>query len=297
MSSKNNGTFNRKILPKSFQRKPWRKNLYENTDYEDNYTDPSFLKDLRTNLNVRFFTFQEAICGITIVNNQISSITGFLIIFYILNNDAAAPTTLFVPSVIATTIGYLLYRGKTLSVDMIIEDSKTLLTVLLFGYIFAPLLHTLTEAISTDTIFITTTFVMMLNLVFYDYGLSVAMVSKAISVNAAIFGAICLASRLSTSYHAFVLLVEAAIIFVLYPMLTTRCWRWYFFLPIFLNCCYFLYYISKVIFYTYLIISLFINFICPSIFVTLQRYKNNIHGPWDEAIVEENVECTIEQRL
>ncbi|XP_037899298.1 phosphatidylinositol N-acetylglucosaminyltransferase subunit C-like isoform X2 [Glossina fuscipes] len=43
------------------KRKPWRKNLYENSDYEDNYTDPSFLKDLKTNLHVRFFTLGEAI--------------------------------------------------------------------------------------------------------------------------------------------------------------------------------------------------------------------------------------------
>uniref|UniRef100_A0A1A9VIS0 Uncharacterized protein n=2 Tax=Glossina TaxID=44049 RepID=A0A1A9VIS0_GLOAU len=117
------------------KRKPWRKNLYENSDYEDNYTDPSFLKDLKTNLHVRFFTLGEAI----------------------------------------------------------------------------QVLHTLTYAISTDTIFSMTFFVMVLNLVFCDYGLSVAMVSKAISLNAAIFGSICLASRLPTSYHAFVLLVESAI--------------------------------------------------------------------------------------
>ncbi|XP_023177173.1 phosphatidylinositol N-acetylglucosaminyltransferase subunit C [Drosophila hydei] len=279
------------------RRKPWVKNLYSNREYPDNYTDVSFLKDLQTNLHVRLYTFGEAVAGSTVLNNQISCITGFLILYHMMLSDSVGPTSILVPSCIITGLGYLYYRGSSLSMKLLGEDSKTLVTVLLFGYIFSPMLHTLTQAISTDTIYTTTFFVMLFNLMFSDYGLSVAMVSKAISLNAAIFGAICLASRLSTSYHAFVLLVEAAIFFVLYPIITAATWHALCMVPIFCICCTALYHISRPVLCLYACSTLFINFVCPLIFVRQQRYKFNIHGPWDEAIVEENTDKNLDENL
>ncbi|XP_075161421.1 phosphatidylinositol glycan anchor biosynthesis class C [Haematobia irritans] len=279
------------------KRKSWRKNLYENSEYEDNYTDPSFLKDLRTNLHVRFYSLGEVIRGVTVLNNQISCITGFLITFYMLYSEKVSPTTILWPSFTLTIVGYVYFRRKILTFSIAMEDSKTLLTVLLFGYLLAPVLHTLTDAISTDTIFSMTFIVMLINVLFCDYGLSVAMVSKAISVNAAIFGSICLASRLQTSYHAFVLLVEAAIFFVLYPIAVREYWRWYFFVVIFAVNLYFLWTISMNVLWIYFSVTIFINLICPCIFVIQQRHKHNIHGPWDEAIVEETTDDNIDIKL
>ncbi|XP_073843728.1 phosphatidylinositol glycan anchor biosynthesis class C isoform X2 [Musca autumnalis] len=279
------------------KRKPWRKNLYENEEYEDNYTDPTFLKDLQTNINVRFYRLGDVIRGVTVLNNQISCITGFLIVFYVLYSEKVSPTAILGPSFVLTVAGYVCFRWKMLTLSMVLEDSKTLMTVLLFGFLLAPVLHTLTDAISTDTIFSMTFVVFLFNVIFCDYGLSVAMVSKAISVNAAIFGSICLASRLSTSYHAFVLLVEAAIFFVLYPIVTADYWRCYFLLPIFAACSYCLWIISVNVLWIYVAITVFVNFICPCIFVIQQRHKHNIHGPWDEAIVEETTDDNIDIKL
>ncbi|XP_014099529.2 phosphatidylinositol N-acetylglucosaminyltransferase subunit C [Bactrocera oleae] len=277
--------------------KHWKKCLYENAEYDDNYTDPSFLKDLKTNLNVRFFTFEEALKGITRLNNQISCITAFLVIFYLLYSESVAPLNVLLVTGLITSVGYIFYRGHKLFVlQYLLEDSKTLLTVLVFGYIFAPLLHRLTNAISTDTIFSMTFFVLLFNLIFFDYGLSAAMVSKALSLNAAIFASICLASRLSTAFHAFVLLVEASVFFVLYPIFTSLYWRWYLLLPTYMVCCFLLYNISINMLIIYAILTGFINIICPYIFVTQQQYKQNIHGPWDEAIVEENSENVINDK-
>ncbi|KAH8239339.1 hypothetical protein KR032_003364 [Drosophila birchii] len=279
------------------KRRPWVKNLYSNREYPDNYTDPSFLKDLRTNLHVRIYTYREAVAGITVLNNQISCITGFLILYQLLLSDSVAPTTILVPSCAVTGLGYLFYRGRSLSLALLGEDSKTLVTVVLFGYLFSPMLHTLTQAISTDTIYTMTFFVLLANLMFSHYGLDVAMVSKAISLNAAIFGAICLASRLPTSYHAFVLLVEAAVFFVLYPIITEAKWRAQCMVPIFIICCLVLYWISHPVLYLYASATIFINFVCPLIFVWQQQYKFNIHGPWDEAIVEENTDENLDANL
>ncbi|KAH8300399.1 hypothetical protein KR018_004042 [Drosophila ironensis] len=279
------------------KRQPWVKNLYSNREYPDNYTDASFLKDLRTNLHVRIYTYGQAMAGVTMLSNQVSCLTGFLILYQLLLSDRVAPTTILVPSCGITGAGYLFYRGRSLSLSLLGEDSKTLLTVIFFGYLFSPMLHTLTQAISTDTIYTMTFFVLLANLIFSDYGLDVALVSKAISLNAAIFGAICLASRLLSSYHAFVLLVEAAVFFVLYPIVTEASWRPAFIVPIFGTCCLALYWMSRPVLVLYALTIVFINLVCPLIFVRMQRHKFNIHGPWDEAIVEENTDENLEENL
>jgi phosphatidylinositol N-acetylglucosaminyltransferase subunit C len=269
--------------------KPWKKNLYENQGYDDNYTDPSFLKDLQKNINVKHYTFFEAFKGASRLSQQISCVSTFLIIFYFLYTDRVTPQAVLLHSSLATISGYASYyaKHKSLSLSLLIEDSKTVLTVLVFGYIFSPLLHTLTDSISTDTIFSTTFFVMFLHLIFFDYGITAFIVSKAISLNAAIFGAICLSSRLSSSFHAFVLLVVSAEFFALSPILVEKIWSPWWLLPTTLICSYFLWMISMPILITYLMMLLFLNIACPYIFVNHQKYKNNIHGPWDEAIVDD----------
>lgn len=52
---------------------------------------------------------------------------------------------------------------------------KTALTFLAFGFGLSPVLMTLTETISTDTIYAMTTCMLLANLLFHDYGANAAM--------------------------------------------------------------------------------------------------------------------------
>ncbi|KFB44455.1 AGAP005923-PA-like protein [Anopheles sinensis] len=271
----------------STSRKPWKKNLYENLDYEDNYTDPSFLKDMKTNINLRPYTALEVFTGATRLSQQISVVTVFLVIFHHLYTDRIGPKTIFAECAAGTIVGYFIYAGREIQLAKFVEDSKTAIAVLAFGFIFSPLLHTLTNSISTDTIFSMTFFVLVLHLIFFDYGISAALVSKAISLNAAIFGSICLASRLSSALHAFVLLEVAAVFFALGPFLVCKLYSIQFLVLSMAVCCYFLHSISHIILYTYVCTLAFVNLFCPWLFLRLQKYKNNINGPWDEAVVAE----------
>uniref|UniRef100_A0A336MYW8 CSON006625 protein n=1 Tax=Culicoides sonorensis TaxID=179676 RepID=A0A336MYW8_CULSO len=236
------------------KRKPWKKNLYENQGYEDNYTDPSFLKELATNKDLKIFTYIEAVRGASRLVFQGSCVTFFLIIFYYLYDNRVSPQAVFLYSSIATVFGYLCYIGKKINLSTCIENSRTGICVLVFGYIFSPLLHTLTDTIS---------------------------------LNAAIFGAICLASRLSSSFHAFVLLTMSSEFFALGPILVERIWTPYLVIPAGIVCSYFLYQISTPILVTYLWFLIFLNIVCPYIFWKQQENKKTIFGPWDEAIVDE----------
>ena len=76
----------------------------------------------------------------------------------------------------------------------------------------------LTDTISTDTIYTMTFLVLLIHLLFHDYGLRSSFVSHPLSLNAGLFAAVCLASRLPTSFDAFVLLSASVQTFVLYPI-------------------------------------------------------------------------------
>ena len=55
------------------------------------------------------------------------------------------------------------------------DDVKTVLIFITFGYALSPVLMTLTDTISTDTIYAMTVFMLLANLLFHDYGASAAM--------------------------------------------------------------------------------------------------------------------------
>lgn len=274
----------------SEHRQPWKKILYGNKGYPDNYTDPSFLKELQKNKNVKIFEFREAFLGITKLNYQISTVTTFLLVFHAMYNDHIEPGVILIYSSLATLFGYLIYIRKEFSFRAVSEHIKTVLSVLVFGYISSPLLHTLTQSISTDTIFTMTFFVMFIHVIFFDYGVPAFMVSTAISFNAAIFGAICLSSRLSSSFHAFTLLIVSSEFFALLPLFMERFWSPLWMLIIAIVSSYFLLKLSLSLWLTYIAISFFVNVICPYVFTDQQKHKNNIHGPWDEAIVKEDID-------
>lgn len=268
-------------------KQPWKKNLYENQEYEDNYTDSTFLKDLKKNYNLQDYKLFDCIKGITIVNQEISIVTLFLIIFYYLHENTIQPQKLLFSSFAMTSFGYLFYIASDFSkVKNVIEDSKTVIVVLIFGYVFSPLLHTLTDSISTDTIFSTTFIIFFFHLLLHDYGIDGFLVSKTISLNCGIFASICLASRLSTPLHAFVLLVISVEVFVLKPLLFEKIWRPEMLIPILLITVYYLVEISQLILIVYLSILFFINIVCPFIFQRLHNHKSIIQGPWDEALIE-----------
>lgn len=276
------------------RRKPWRKVLYENSEYEDNYTDPSFLQELTRNNFVRIISYPEAILGATKLTQQITVVILFMLIFYLLYTDHLQPETLLIQATVATFLGYVYSIFKLgLRLRSILDDSKTVLGVLVFGFLFTPLMHTLTTSISTDTIFSTTFIMMVLHLIFADYGLDAFMVSKAISLNAAIFATICLSSRLASTFHSFVLLTVAIEAFVLLPIFLAKVLqsRWLH-VPFVVVCvggiASLLYsYTIMPLLFTYLGLVGFVNVICPVIFVRQQKHKDNKHGPWEEAIVKE----------
>lgn len=129
-----------------------------------------------------------------------------------------------------------------------------------------------------------------MHVLLHDYGIDGFLVSRAISLNAGIFASICLASRLSSSFHAFSLLVISAETFALKPLLFKKLWQPWMVIPLIAITCWYLWIISKAVLIIYVVVILFVNVFCPFLFYKLNNHvhKNNIFGTWDEAILKEN---------
>lgn len=286
------------------KKEPWKKILYGNRGYPDNYTDLKFLKDLQMNVNVEIFNYSEAILGATKLTHQLSLIVVFLLVFHNLYTHPSyvSAEILLLNVCCICCVGYilfLLWNGPRPCglVETIRDDVKTVSCVLVFGFILSPMLHTLTKSISTDTIYMISFFVFLIHLVCYDYGMPAALVSRAISLNAAIFGTICLASRLDKSLDAFVLLIVSFTLFAIYPhplnLLESHSKFYLRLAPVTLfltTSCLALAMISTFLFYINSTVMIFCGLICPLIFCYIQNHKNNIHGPWDEAVVETSLD-------
>lgn len=271
---------------KSAPKVPWRKVLYENREYPDNYTDSSFLQEMRKNVYVHSVTFREALLGAGRVTNALCIVVLFCIVFVYLYEQIIDPNTVFLYSCVGTATGYLWYRYQTIFESgywkCFLRDMRMVVIFLSVGFALSPILKTLTETISTDTIYAMTVFMMLIHLIFKDYGVSAAIVSSSLSFNAAIFGSICLASRLSSSFHAFVLLSLSVEAFVLLPLLMVKFGQSICVLLLIVSVTSgALWSVSTPMTLSFILLINFVNIVCPVMFLKWQVHKENIYGPWD----------------
>lgn len=269
----------------------WKKNLYENIDYPDNYTDKTFLEELKKNVNITEISPLTAVLGAGLVTQELSIIVFFVVVYVYLHNGWIEPETVFVQSSLVAAVGYLTYRivltNKNYH-EVLVTDLRTVLIFVVFGYVLSPILKTLTDTISTDTIYAMTTFMMIIHLIFFDYGVPAAIVSSSLSLNAAIFGSVCLASRLASPFHAFVLLTNAVECFVLLPILLSKGKGSVIVLVTMITIAvYALWTVSLTMMSLFICVTLFVTVLCPVWFLKKQNYKDNIYGPWDEAVVHD----------
>lgn len=272
-------------------RKAWRKVLYEKQSFPDNYTDKKvFLRDLRKNIDFKEVSLTEAVLGANLLLQEFCTVVAFVLIYFYMVNKWATPAVILECTSLLTAFGfiYYLFFFSAGIKQKLGHDLRTVLTFIVFGQLFSPVLHTLTDTISTDTIYTTSFFMMLVHLIFFDYGVSAAIVSNSLSLSAAVFASICLASRLSSAHEAFILMTVATEAFVLFPLLRNEIQK-----PILLTSLllildtYFLYQIGSLAIILFMVTVILVTLICPLLFVRYQKYKDNIYGPWDEAVVDD----------
>lgn len=279
----------------------WQKVLYERQPFPDNYVDQRFLEELRKNIHARQYRYWAVVFESSVVVQQLCSVCVFVVIWWYMDEGLLAPHWLFGTGLASSLVGYILFdlldggEGRRKSGRTRWADLKSALVFITFTYGLSPILKTLTESVSTDTIYAMSVFMLLGHLVFFDYGANAAIVSSALSLNMAIFASVCLASRLPRSLHAFFMVTFAIQIFALWPMLQKK-----------LKACTPRSYVGVTLLFAFsalggllsisvvgavlfALLLVTISCLCPLYLIHLQVFKENIHGPWDEAEIKEDL--------
>ncbi|KAF2202174.1 GPI2-domain-containing protein [Delitschia confertaspora ATCC 74209] len=162
----------------------------------------------------------------------------------------------------------------------------------------SPILKSLTHSTSLDSIWAISTCLLLMNVAFFDYGGGTgAHLPASISTNSAMMASTVLASRLPSTTHVFSLTLFSIEVFALFPIfrrqLRSISWRGQLTLTYILVIG-----ASGGVFVTLTgggwgaciagiilggIITFFAMAFCSWWLIGLQKYKNEIHGPWDPA--------------
>jgi len=275
----------------------WLKLLYIQQDYPDNYVDETFLEELQRNVNVHTYKYWNLVRESTVISQHFTSVIIFVGIFIHLYNHNITENTLLISSSSILILLFLIWTMKMKDIDprFIVNKLGMIKTgILIFAILlgFSPILKTLTDKTSSDTIYALTVIFFIGNLFLHDYSGKITKNIRfpdSLSINLAIFASVLLASRFESNKSVFGLLAFAVEWFallpfflrfvkkvsVVYDLISTALFiimAIVLFIPI-----------SKVVIVTFCCAVFFVNFICPIWLISVQKYKNQINGPWDEA--------------
>ncbi|XP_041648230.1 phosphatidylinositol N-acetylglucosaminyltransferase subunit C [Cheilinus undulatus] len=278
---------------------PWRKVLWERQPFPDNYVDRRFLEELRRNEGIRQYRYWAVVKEAGFVGQQLSCVAIFISLWLYMEQGLLPPETLLWSSLLCALIGYGLYQSLTSPLESgcktrtRLADLQSAAIFLSFTFGFSPVLKTLTESVSTDTVYAMSAVMLLAHLVSFPY--AHPSPPGSLSLNAALFASVCLASRLPGALHTFAMLSCALEVFALWPCLLQRLRE------------------KKPAHFTAVCVGVCVGgvgslgsqspggavllalalgsvtLLCPLLLVRLQRHKDNIQGPWDEAEIHEDL--------
>lgn len=156
----------------------------------------------------------------------------------------------------------------------------SLLVLCLVLLAISPVLKTLTEATTDDSIWALSAVLFFLHLVLADYSSEAGQLQATLSVNAAVCASVVLASRLATDQHVFALVLFAVSVFAFAPILLRHLPRGASTLALLSFA------VGMLSRSTAVLVGLcvvFVSGVCPAWMRWAQRWKNEIRGPWDPA--------------
>jgi phosphatidylinositol N-acetylglucosaminyltransferase subunit C len=312
--------------PPQQQNKPWKKVLYERQPYPDNYVDnEKFLSELDMNSTSPPLTFYGIFLNTAVIVQQITAVTIFVSIHKFIVKDESYVSLLFLfDGLILCTV----YIVSILFHETILLSFKSLILFLICLRIIAPILQTLTSSYSDDTIHALVIIFSTLHLVSHDYAyvnntkdifagrqqrewvwegqkivdsfqcfvsdlsvcLSLSLSSGNLSLNAAMFTAVLLASRLQKIELVTAFISLAIISFSFLPrtlkLIKRQSLRLHLLVTVLMwgTASILLSHLDRTLHVIYQISIGFVWIVCPLWLSLLsQTNKKRLRGPWDIA--------------
>lgn len=184
--------------------------------------------------------------------------------------------------------------GGRLPVSQSGSQIKSFLLVIFSIAVFSPVLMSLTGSTSSDSIWALSFILCICNAIFHDYAVDVSITQyrPILSTNISLTNALVLASRLRSTSQVFYFILFAVEVNILLPLFDFSIRKnksWFAYHKILVACllCVVYYMIIELVGWFILVLWLFaqagLAFAMPSYFLFLQKYKNEIQGPWDTA--------------
>lgn len=287
------------------RKQPWKKLLYLKQPYPDNYVDESFLSQLKRNSTVAKYSYWKLANDFDLIAFHISNLILVILVFTGIYQFSWNPILILSMSTFLSICGFIYWNymvekmpcdaqaravGKSLSIANTVKSSVIIIFMFL---ILSPVLKSLTKSTSSDSIWTLSFMLCFLNAAFHDYAMNLSKLQykPILSANLSLSNALVLASRLTSSIHVFCFVLFAVQVNILYPLFDFMIRKHagnlqHRFIELVLSTVvnYLLYYLVGIpAMLCWIFAHIAITIVLPAYFLFLQKYKNELQGPWDIA--------------
>lgn len=290
----------------------WKKILWKKQPYEDNYVDASFLSQLRTNATASFPTWGFIMLSSLSIGQKLSIVLLFVAIFAHLHMGLLSSSALIWLSILTTFMLACMGCCVQMQRDGYNEDTSIMhsisgIVVLIFALqALSPVVRTFSETTTDGSVWACAATLFGGHLAFADYSMFLdprSRLRSTISLNMAMCASVVLSSRLTMDADVYALLLVALQLFAIYPLFRDRMYVYYgnlnmrdqrqiprMVVPLtilFMGASmYTMWRVSP-------IVALFLEpgalffvcVLCPLWMRRAQRWKTELRGPWDEAVL------------
>ncbi|SBT76306.1 phosphatidylinositol N-acetylglucosaminyltransferase, putative [Plasmodium ovale] len=275
-----------------WKKKKWRKILYEDQGYEDNYVHNSFLSSLLTNFGIKY-KYSHVCYSMLCVNYQITVVLFLLLAYYCIDKNIASHKFIYIVNITIIILKEVLIYELHKSINSAFKNILDTLVIIGIIWILSPVLISLTQTHSDDTVFLVSILLLLIHLMFHNYGFIYEKnenidIFDATSLSCVVIASVILGSRLASIEKVFSFLFFSSILFFYFPFIVQTIalkninyynYVLFPFLVLTLSIC--LRIISVTLFYVHLIGHIFLLFIIPAFFVKKHNLKTKLEGPWD----------------
>lgn len=282
----------------------WSRKLYLKQPFPDNHVDKeTFLVQLQRNVNVPVYTLPELIKSSSGIVQQLATIVSLIAAFVLVLEDRLGVDTLVMVANGSSAVAYSTWvvyvrneikgsaqESKDRADYLRKRGRETIMHGLIFTLLlmlFSPILKTLTEDTSSDTIWAISSLLFLLCWAARDYsckdlpsGALLKHYTSPFSLNCAMLASITLASRLPSVTHVFGFLSLAVNLFAFFPILSRMIRKFSgdigdAILSLFtVSFTFFIWFtIFPPVAFIFAFAAFFIYLICPIWLICLQKYK------------------------
>jgi phosphatidylinositol glycan class C protein len=288
------------------RKEPWQRILWKQQEYADNYVDETFLSTLITNANAKMPEYLSTSLATVSISQRLSVVVILVTTFFKTLHSEISFKTLILWDLILVLAGLFVtlllqeHITRRQCWEFSVKQANLLMLFAGILYFVSPVLQTLTAAYSEDTIWALTILLGTLHVVTHDFTWLNDIQSAdsqhdgSISLNTGVFAAVLLASRLACPRAVFAFMFLAFEAFVGLPLLAKRInvasprLHIAFSALLTVVAVELLRRVSKVVMAVYVCGIAFMTLLCPLWLMWVQRFKNEMQGPWD---YDEKNEC------